>query len=112
MRSYFLAPLLFLIGVVTLIGCNTSGTKVTKIGPTGNANTPAVPTAYADGATRITITELQSKMKKNEVFIVDVRDEASFNAGHLPGAKLIPANQILNHVNELPKDKLIVTYCS
>ena len=51
-------------------------------------------------------------MKKGEVFIVDVRNEASYNAGHIPGAKLIPSGEILNHINELPKNKLIVTYCA
>lgn len=109
MRSYFLSSVVLLIGAIALIGCSSTKTNVTKIGQTGEKNPP---TTYADGAARITITELQEKIKKNEVFIVDVRDESSFNAGHLPGAQLIPANQILNHVSELPKNKLIVTYCS
>ena len=111
MRTHFLLVLVLLVGGAVLMACNSAGTKVTKIGQSNNQS-PSGPTTYADGAARITITELQDKLKKNEVYIVDVRDEASFNAGHLPGAKLIPHNQILNHVNELPKDKLIVTYCS
>jgi rhodanese-related sulfurtransferase len=41
-----------------------------------------------------------------------VRNEASYNAGHVRGAKLIPVGEIANHLNELPKDKLIITYCS
>jgi 3-mercaptopyruvate sulfurtransferase SseA len=110
MRSYFLSSFaLLLLGVAVLAGC-TSSTKATKIGQ-GNSSA-TTPTAYADGAARITITELKQKIKDNAAFIVDVRDQASFDAGHLPGARLIPANQILNHVDELPKDKLIVTYCS
>jgi rhodanese-related sulfurtransferase len=32
--------------------------------------------------------------------------------GHIPGAHLIPAGDILNHLNELPRNKTIVTYCS
>ena len=32
--------------------------------------------------------------------------------GHIPGSRLIPAGEISNHVNELPRDKTIVTYCS
>jgi len=39
-------------------------------------------------------------------------DVLLYDLGHIPGAKLIPAGEILNHLNELPKDKLIVTYCS
>ena len=110
MRTYSQA-LILLLGLIILIGCSSKANKVTPIGQT-TAQSPQVPTTYADGAPRITIVELQKKIKDKEVFIVDVRNQASFDVGHLPGAKLIPADQILNHVNELPKDKLIVTYCS
>ncbi|HJX90164.1 MAG TPA: rhodanese-like domain-containing protein [Pyrinomonadaceae bacterium] len=109
MRSYFQLLLVMLLGSAILIGCSRN--KVTKIGQAGD-QTPSTPTTYADGAPRITIVELQQKIKDNKVFIVDVRDQASFDAGHLPGSKLIPAAQILNHLDELPKNKLIVTYCS
>src|SRR5512138_498933 len=110
MRSKFLTTSLFLLGAIILAGCSAAGNKVTKIQQPGSSSNG--PTTYADGARRITTIELQDLIKKNEVFIVDVRNEVSFNAGHIPGAKLIPATEILNHVDELPKDKLIVTYCS
>lgn len=105
---------LALLGSIFLSGCNNNN-PVSRIGQAANSNTnpQASPqTAHADGVRRVTTIELNDLMKKNEVFIVDVRNEASFNAGHIPGAKLIPAGEILNHVNELPKNKLIVTYCS
>jgi len=38
--------------------------------------------------------------------------QAMYDLGHIPGAKLIPAAEILNHLDELPKDKMIITYCS
>lgn len=79
-----------------------------------NSNTPptVASTPYADGARRVTIAELESVMKDGKVFIVDVRSQDSYDAGHIPGSKLIPSGEILNHLKELPKDKLIVTYCS
>jgi 3-mercaptopyruvate sulfurtransferase SseA len=104
---------LVLFGSMFLSGC--SANNVSRIGQAANnnANPQASPqAAHADGVRRITTKELNDMMKKNEVFIVDVRNEASFNAGHIPGAKLIPHTEILNHINELPKNKLIVTYCS
>ena len=109
MRSYSLTVLLVLSGAIAFVGCSAAGNKVTRIPQPATTTTPAT---YADGARRITIIELQDLIKKHEAFIVDVRNDASYNAGHIPGAKLIPAGEILNHVDELPKDKLIVTYCS
>ena len=110
MRFYSLIISFAILGAIVLAGCSVAGNKVTKIQQPGSSNN--APTPYADGARRITIVELQDLIKKHEVFIVDVRNQASFDAGHLPGAKLIPSGEILNHVDELPKDKLIVTYCS
>lgn len=69
-------------------------------------------TPYADGARRVTIQELEELVKENKAVVIDVRSQDSFDAGHIPGAKLIPAGEIVNHINELPKDKLIITYCS
>lgn len=36
---------------------------------------------------------------------------AAAEQGHIKGAKLIPAADMLAHVDELPRDKMIVTYC-
>lgn len=110
---YKLFAFLVICGSILLAGCN-SGNSVTRIGQNENTSpaTKTVAQAPADGARRITAVELNDLMKKNEVFVVDVRNETSYDAGHLPGAKLIPASEILNHLDELPRNKLIVTYCS
>jgi|SRR5215213_3267554 len=106
MRHKFLLLLLALVTSAILISCNaTSKTnqQKTQLEP---------PTTYADGARRITIAELEALMKNNEAVVVDVRNQAAYDLGHIPGSKLIPAGEILNHINELPRDKMIVTYCS
>ena len=51
-------------------------------------------------------------MKDGTALVVDVRNQSAFDVAHIPGARLIPASEILNHINELPRDKTIVTYCS
>jgi 3-mercaptopyruvate sulfurtransferase SseA len=113
MRSHFQVPLLIILGALVLVGCSAAGNKVTKIQQAGSSNSNGSGEAtYADGARRVTTVELHELIKKNEAFVVDVRNDASFKAGHIPGAKLIPATEILNHIDELPKNKLIVTYCS
>jgi rhodanese-related sulfurtransferase len=61
---------------------------------------------------RITVVELQQLVSKGEAFVVDVRNDASYKQGHIKGARLIPTNQILQRADELPQDKVIVTYCS
>ena len=108
MRLKFLFSVLILATAVILISCNS----VDKVANT-NVPKPAAPkVTYADGARRITIDELDELMKNGEAFLVDVRNQASYDFGHIPGSKLIPEGEIANHLSELPRDKMIVTYCA
>jgi rhodanese-related sulfurtransferase len=49
--------------------------------------------------------------KPNNVIVVDVRPAKMFAAGHIPGARSIPIETLVNSLSSLPKDKTIVTYC-
>ncbi len=109
MRLKFLSLIVLLTAAVVLAACNAIDTNVASHAPKPGASPQTV---YADGARRITIEELEALQKDGQAFIVDVRNQASYDVGHIPGARLIPAGEILNHINELPKDKMIVTYCS
>ena len=108
MRLKFVFSFVILAAAVILIACN--GTDNTA---NSNAQKPAGPqVTYADGARRVTIDELDAMIKNGEAVIVDVRNQASYDLGHIPGARLIPVGEIANRFNELPRDKTIVTYCS
>jgi len=63
-------------------------------------------------ARRITPSEVQDLLNKGKAILVDVRTEAAYRAGHIKGAWLIPASEIASRVDELPRDKLIATYCA
>ncbi len=109
MRSTFYFALIVFAAAV-FAACNA-------VDHSANTNTkpaqlPGSDTVYADGARRVTADEMDDMVKKGQAIIVDVRNQASYDMGHIPGAKLIPAGEILNHLNELPRDKMIVTYCS
>jgi predicted sulfurtransferase len=109
MRSITYVFILSAIAVMVLVGCNSAERK--------NGTKPiasASPAAQApnDGARRVTTAELQQLLANNQAVVIDVRNEASYNAGHIHGSKLIPEADLPNHLSELPKDKLIVTYCS
>ena len=112
MRLKFLYSAMMLALSVIFAACNAVDTAV-KSGSQNANTTPIGPeTIYPDGARRITTGELETLIKEGKAFLVDVRSQDAFDMGHIPGSKLIPAGEILNHVNELPRDKMIVTYCS
>jgi rhodanese-related sulfurtransferase len=47
-----------------------------------------------------------------DTLILDVRNQDEGNAGMIKGAKLIPEEEIVDRLAEIPKDKLIITHCS
>jgi len=110
MRIHISIVAAVLVAIIVLAACNSNEhpPKITA------STTPAAtnPLPPGDNARRITPAELRDEMAKNDAVIIDVRGEASYKQGHIKGSRLIPATEILAHVDELPRDKLIVTYCS
>ena len=47
-----------------------------------------------------------------DTLILDVRNQDEANAGMLKGAKLIPDEELVGRMGELPKDKRIVAHCA
>lgn len=65
-----------------------------------------------DDVRRLTPQETKEAVDKNAAVIVDVRTQASFTSLHITGARHIFLADIAARANELPRDKLVVTYCS
>ena len=61
---------------------------------------------------RIAPEEVKEALVKEDVVIVDVRSASSFKTIHIQGARHLPLAEIQARFSELPKDSLIVTYCS
>jgi 3-mercaptopyruvate sulfurtransferase SseA len=112
-----------ILGSVTLLACSqknespaASAAQKTNPAPgstsTTASQTQTGPETPSDGVRRVTTVELREALEKDKAIVIDVRTDSSYKAGHIKGARLITAGDIASHINELPKDKLIVTYCS
>ena len=44
--------------------------------------------------------------------IVDVRREQDWRRNHIPGAQHIPLDQLESRADELPEDRLLITFCT
>jgi predicted methyltransferase len=62
---------------------------------------------------RVSLEDFLALVSKAAVTIVDVRGEAGFDAGHIPGALSIPLESVEGSVERLRRlEKPVVTYCS
>ncbi len=66
--------------------------------------------AGAEGVV-LTRAELELRMTRKEVTVIDVRPSLEFESGHIPGAISIPAEDLPRRVDELPRERPIVAYC-
>ena len=59
----------------------------------------------------ITRQELTDRLERGDVVVVDVRPEAEYAAGHLPGAVSVPPDRLDALLDELPEADDVVAYC-
>lgn len=113
MRVFVLVAALTLAAL--LVACNSQeGTRrAGNTAPRPQTPQTAPPqTGTLETARRITAAELHKLWQKDEVLIVDTRNEPSYKQGHIRGAILIPHSEFPSRADELPKSKMIVTYCT
>jgi hypothetical protein len=78
------------------------------------ATAQALPTAsvpYPDVA-RISLQETTDKLEQGQAVLIDVRDRSAYDAGHAAGALSFPESEIDGRLNELPRDKELILYCT
>jgi rhodanese-related sulfurtransferase len=66
--------------------------------------TPVKSINYAEGQ------ELTASRSNAELTILDVRQPNEYEAGHIPGAKLIPLPDLMDRLDELDTHREIMVY--
>jgi 3-mercaptopyruvate sulfurtransferase SseA len=106
--------ILALVALVVFGACNSTERTASKVATNANATVanklnpaPNPP----DTARRVNVKEAQDLIASGAV-VIDVRNQAAFDQGHIRGAKLIPFSEVANRTGELPRDRTIITYCS
>ena len=61
---------------------------------------------------RIGTEETRAKLEQGEALLVDVRSANSFQQSHAAGAVSIPEDEMEARLDELPRDKEIILYCT
>lgn len=67
----------------------------------------------SSGVPNLTPNEAVLMMNRNQVLILDVRDEAEFAAGHISNAKHIPVAELGSRIKEIQKykNKPVIVNC-
>jgi rhodanese-related sulfurtransferase len=64
-----------------------------------------------EGVEQVSATELQERLARGDVVVLDVRPEPEYRAGHIPGAQSVPLAALASLAPKLPRRRQIVAYC-
>ena len=59
----------------------------------------------------LTAAELEHRLSKGEVTLIDVRPELEYRAGHIEGAVSVPLEQLKARFSEFPRSRPVIAYC-
>lgn len=102
-----IAGIVLVTGVLIWQAANLTK-RASALSPTSSFNT-SLPYPNVE---RVTVSDARSAFDANQAVFVDVRDEASFKTGHIPGAVNIYLLDFDSRYNELAKDDWIILYCT
>ncbi len=80
----------------------------------GGESAPAATTEEIDLATLPDTIDVQTAaalQERDDVVLIDVREQWEYDEGHIPGITLIPLSEFESRVAEIPKDKEVVLTC-
>ncbi len=65
--------------------------------------------------TRVTADEVLERMRRGEPFtFIDTRNPQAWAEARtkLPGALRVPADEVEDHLKDIPHDRAVITYCT
>ena len=64
-----------------------------------------------DLADTIDVATVASVKDRDDVVVLDVREQWEYDEGHIPGVTLIPMGEVANRLSEIPTDKSVIVTC-
>ncbi len=95
-----------LLAVLTLVALSCSLFAPPASAPAGE------PQVSEADAPRISLEEAKAAFDGGVAVFVDVRSEAAYADGHIPGALSIPLAELESRLDELDSGQWIITYCT
>jgi len=105
---------IFVVSLITVLLLVSLGLVYANITENDNEDNVTLVLPNQAGYYEITVDQLKERIddKSGDNFIiVDIRDDASYDAGHIPGAINIPLNELGYRVFSIDKTKDIIVYC-
>jgi rhodanese-related sulfurtransferase len=64
-----------------------------------------------DQIEEVTAAELAERLDRGRAVVIDVRPGPEYQAGHIPGARSVPIDQLDDALDALPRSREVIAYC-
>ena len=98
------------IAIVSVLAVAALAWAASSYTPSSSSSAAAL--SPSEGFRRITVDEMKEMYDGGNLTVIDVRDPNSYLQSHIEGALQIPLARVEGETPYLPKDKMIVTYCT
>jgi rhodanese-related sulfurtransferase len=99
------------IAAAALVAACSPATEAAPTVPAASAPAASAPAgAVAALPAEVSVAEALA-LRDSGAFILDVRQPEEWDAGHIPGATLIPLGELASRVGEVPADQQVVVVC-
>lgn len=80
-----------------------------------NPAAPAADAEVADAplelAPEVDVQTVAAVKDRDDVYLLDVREQWEYDEGHIPGITLLPMGEVPNRMDEIPTDKEVIVTC-
>jgi phage shock protein E len=102
MKIKLLFSLMFLGLLLAACGASES------VAPVAEVPADTAPIQLADSVDVHTVANVKDR---DDVFLLDVREQWEFDEGHIPGVTLLPMGEVPARLSEIPTDKEVIVTC-
>lgn len=107
MKRFVLIFLVMMMMLGTAVACGSSEPAATDTQPAVSADLSEV----LNLADTVDVATVATVMERDDVVVLDVREQWEYDEGHIPGVTLIPMGEISNRLSEIPTDKEVIVTC-
>lgn len=104
-----LSLLMLIVSVVLLAACSGQSAAPAVDAPAVEA--PTAEEVALDLGPTVNVQTVAEVKDRDDVFVIDVREQHEYDAGHIPGVTLIPMGTVPERLAEIPTDKEVIITC-
>jgi len=108
----FDSPFYFIVPSATAIDPIINALRGIGVDRIGGYALPDVVNGTVESLPEWSAAELGERLPRNGMMVIDVRNKSEYLEKHIEGATHIQFGQLPNHLNEIPRDRTVVTQCA